>query len=501
MALSSLSDGFIKICIDPSLNVFGEGCRILVEGQMTSAGTAAADKVVCVTSDRDLAQRFGLGSVLTESLRRTFETCPNSISIYALPRNDAPDAVAAVDTITITGPATSDGRIDLYLGDDDYSISVRISAGDTAAQIAALIASAIPANFPYTKSVVGAVITLTARNAGTIGNHLDVIYSNLGTCNGLTPGGVTITFAHGTRGSVNPSPSDYATVVNECCFAAYSLASDDTDWQDNLRDWIRSAWDCDKPQCFGHGYVFNKGTLSAVLASGDNSAELSRMALPATYPILPYLQNAAFAALSACSACTNPELSIQGQTYGLLRAVSMPTNCAPTWEFDEVKQLQAMGFVVTGALVQPGLGQLANPYVFNDVTNYLYDENGKANATYRDASSRRMAAYTADQLAIFLQRYNGLSLFKSAIKPGVLGTNVNLILSEVRKYASSNVGVLFSEFDDINNDIKLGTDFDINPPCVGKPGVLHLNMVYRPPVRISQFNVGLKPALFDNCPR
>lgn len=503
MAQDALSDGFVRLCIDPSLNFFGEGCKILVEGQMTDEGTATPNAVTCVTSELDIIERFGQGSVLTESLRKVFCTCKSGVSVYALPRADAAAAVEAVYTLTVTGPATTDGRVQLYMGEADYAVDIGVDAGDTATEIAAAIVAAISPDFPYVATVAAGVITLTARNGGTIGNHLSVIYTNLGSCTSVTPEGVTIAFAQTTPGSVNPAPNDYATVVNECCFAVYVLSSDDTDWQENLRDWIRSAWDCSKPQCFGHGYVFNKGTLGQVLADGDNSAELSRLALPTNYPVLPYLTNAAYGALSACSTCDNPELNVQGQTYGLLSCINMPESCTPGWSFGEVTQLQTNGFVVSGPATTSGQGNYTSPYIYNDVTNYLRDEKNRPNATFRDASSRRLAAATGVALAEFLQQFNGLAVFtkNTNIRTGIIGTNPRLMLGKIRKWAQDNVGILFSEFDNINEDIQLLTDFEVQPKCVGQPGIFHLNMRYRPPVRGARINVNMVPALFDNCDR
>lgn len=507
MAQDALSDGYVRLCIDPSLNVFGEGCKILVEGQMTDAGNATPDAIICVNSTTDLAEMFGQGSILTESLRKVFCQCPNKLSVYALPRSDAAGSVAAEYTLTVTGPATTDGRIQLFLGDGEYTIDVGVDAGETGADIAANIVALLSEDFPYTAEVGvdddANIITFTARNAGTIGNHLSVIFSNLGSCTSITPDGITLAFAQTVTGTGSPAPTDYATVVNECCFAVYALMADSEDWQTNLRNWIRSAWDCDKPQCFGHGYVFNRGTLGQILADGDNSAELSRVAIPVNYPVFPFFTVAAYAALSACSACDNPELNIQGPTNGLLSCVTMPETCTPGFSYPEIRQLQDAGFVVTGPATSSGQGSFTSPYVYNDVTNYLRDEKNRPNATFRDASSRRLAAVTAVELATMLQQFNGLSLFtkNTNIKEGVRGTNVRLMLAKIRKWSSDNVGIRFSEFDNINEDIQLLTDFQVKPQCVGVPGVLHLYMKYRPPVRIGQVNTYLQPALFDNCPR
>lgn len=506
MAQEALSDGFVNLCIDPGLNFADGTCRVFIEGQVydPEAGCPIVpDVLVRVNSARDVDCQFGSGSVLAEAVKKVMCQCTDRIEVYALPRLDAEDGVAAVYTLTVAGTATEDGRATFFMGDADYNIDFRVRAGNTASEIAALLAAEVQSFFPFSVAVSGAVVTFTAKNAGTVGNHLNVIYNWAGR-SGFAPAGVTFAFAQTVEGSGDPSAPEggYASIIGECCYSCYILLSEDTDWQEAMRDHIRSAWACDKPQCFGHGYVYNIGTVGQILATGDNSGELSRLAHSPDDPIFPYLKVASYAALSCCTACTNPELSIQGPVNGLLSCVSMPATCAAFFSYDEMQQLRENGFVVTGPATI-GTGSLTNPYIFNDVTNYLYDDLGRENATFRDASSRRLAAATAISIAEKLQEFNGLGLFtrNTAIREGVRGTNPRLMLANIRAWAKDNVGVLFSEFDNIDSDIKLQTDFEIAPRCQGKPGQLHLNMRYRPPVRIDRVNVNLQPALLDNCNR
>lgn len=504
MPADVLSDNFVNLCISSEANWFGEGCRILVEGQMTDDGSSVANKIVPVTGQMDIETRFGVGSILSESLKTVFCACPGLwASVYALARVDDAAAVKAVYTLTVTGPATTDGRVTIFWGNDTYKIDIGVDAGDTATVIAQAIADAIPDAFPYEATVAGGVITLTARNAGTISNNLQAIYNWQDRIN-FAPDGVELALDQTVVGvgSFASVEGDYANIVGQCCYDCYILSSDDTDKQEALRDHIRDAWSCDKPQCFGHGYVYNRGTLGQVLADGDNSAELSRMAVCASDPVFPYLKNANYGALSCCVACVNPEVSIQGQTHGLLSCVRQPQSCDACWEWDEIVQLKANHFVVTGP-ANIGSGGLTNPYVFNDVTNYLYDELGRPNATWRDTSSRRLAKATAIEIATELQSFNGLGLFtkNTAIKEKTIGTNPKLMLGRIRAWAKSKIGVLFSEFKNINEDIQVRTDFETQPECVGRPGILHWLFRYRPPVRIVRNNVSLVPELLDNCNR
>jgi phage tail sheath gpL-like len=82
--------------------------------------------------------------------------------------------VAATGPITITGPATAAGTISLYLGGNRVAVSV--ASGDTAAAIATAISAAInaAADLPVTASPASAVVTVTHRHKGEVGNEYDM---------------------------------------------------------------------------------------------------------------------------------------------------------------------------------------------------------------------------------------------------------------------------------------------------------------------------------------
>lgn len=504
MAQDVLSDGFTRLCISTDANFYGRGCKVLVEGQMLATGAATPDKVTEVTGIREINERFGEGSILAETLRTVFRTC-NTLSVFALPRQDAAGAVKATYELTITGPATSPGRFMLYWGDAEYSIDFPVDVDDTSDDIAGKLIEEIPANFPFTATSGGhgGVIRLIAKNAGTVGNGLVPIYNWTDRIN-IAPKGVTLSFNQIFEGSDNPwrTKEHYARELGECCYSCYILSSDDVEWQRGLRDHIRSAWDCEKPQCFGHGYVYNTGTIGQILATGDNSPEFSRMAICPNESVFPYLKNANYGALSCCKGCDNPEINIQGQDNGLLTAIRQPQTCESCWTWEEQENLKENGFVVTGPS-NIGVGSYTHPYVHNDVTNYLYDDLYRENTTYRDVSSRRLAAATAISLAKELQSVNGLSLYtkNTQIPRGVMGTTIPLLTGQIRAWAKSQVGVLFSEFENLDEQLQILDDFQTMPPCQGRPGIIHLKLNYRPPVRVSQINVGLVPQLLDNCDR
>jgi phage tail sheath gpL-like len=508
MSIDSLRSGAIRICFDPSLNAYPNRCRILVEGQMLDSGTAEDGALIKIPSLKDVDLLFGEGSIIAEGLKTAFLCCPAGVmEFYALPWMDATVGAGAkaAYTVTFTGTAESDGRVDLFLVDGRYNTSVRVHEGDTADEIASSVALELnsEAGLPFIAVAAAGVITLTAKNGGTVGNAVNIIY-NWHQRRDYAPVGIDVVVAQTVQGGnvAMPSLPDYAAILGECCYCCIAMLYADDDWQDAMIEYIKSAWDCSKPQCFGHGYTYNYGTFGQIMSSDTNSAEVSRIAHCASDPVAGWQKAAAYAAKSCCSTIDNPEMNIQGPNFGVLGCLHQPESCFQCFTFEEQQVLQATGFVVTVPL-QGGTGSMTSPMIVNDVTNNRYDENGRFNATWWNTSSRRLAAATADQAALVLGTVLGLGLYtkNTTIPAGVRGTNPKMILGAFRTWAKSQIGILFSEFEDIDKDIKLLTDFEVAPKCQGIPGKLWIDFIYRPPVRITNIIINAKPSLLTNCDR
>jgi phage tail sheath gpL-like len=478
---------------------------------MLDTGTAIDGALRRIPALRDVDELFGEGSVIAEGLKAGFGCCPDqALEFYALPHKDASvgATLKAQYDVRFEGEAKSPGRVDIFMGDGRWNISVRVTTGMKDDDIAAAVGHAweMEPGFPFDVSVgdaasgQGNVVRLTAKNAGTVGNCLTPIY-NWHDRLDYAPAGVEMFVQMNQVGAQDPvAPFDYAAVLGECCYCCIGMLYDDPVQQDVMIAYINDAWSCLKPQCFGHGYTYNTGTLGEVLGTFTNSPEVSRIAHCCDDPSWGPLKVAAYTSLSCCSTVDNPEMSIQGPNFGVLNCLAIPESCFQCFTFDEQEQLRQNGFVVTVPLVN-GTGSLTSPMITNDITNNLYDEEGRLNSTWWNVNARRLAAATADSIAIHLNQKTGLGLYtkNTTIPPGIRGTNPRLILGDLRAWAKSNVGILFSEFDNIDKDITLKTDFERAPKCQGIPGKLWVDFVYRPPVRISNIIVNAKPAMLSNC--
>lgn len=555
-----LNDGFVRLCITDEANVAREGCKILIEGaailgsavpptvtilapnmtveqvsgteslkkrgkreaikadeKMLAAvarkkGTAKKDVVIPIVSDRDIDNLFGAGSVLSESLRVAMCTCP-SASFYALPRVPGANATFATIDMTITGTAETAGRFQLYMGEGDWIIDLPVARGDTAAQIGNNLVAEINdlVSFPYaaTSAQAGTTITITftALNAGTVGNDLTIKYNPYGR-DALMAKGISVStpgqFPE-DKGIDDPADQFEYASLGDCCYDCIILADGNPTHQDALDKYLKDAWDCKEGQCFGSGYTYANGTDADEIISEyfTNAETLSKIPLKnGKTNILGYLQAAAYGARSCCEACDRPELSIQGRVNGLLSCLRQPQSCESVFTADEKQKLKDNGFSIVSPVGQ-GIGGLTNLFVENDVTNNLYDANGRLNTTWQSTNSRRMAKKVAILLAEELQKYNGLSLYtkSTAIREGTQGITVPMLKGLLRNWAKNQVGILFSEFDDIDNQIVVQTEAETLPNCAGKPGRIVVFFSYRMPERLSLIMVDVKPRLMDPCAR
>ncbi|MDH2918495.1 MAG: phage tail sheath C-terminal domain-containing protein [Sideroxydans sp.] len=145
--------------------------KTLIVGQRLIAGTVPANTVVEVFSDVDAASFFGRGSV-AHLMARSALQANNYMALSMIALDDAAASVAATATVTFTGTASSAGNATLLVG--DQSVVVAIATGDTPSIIAAALAAQIAKqpDLAITATAALGVVTLTAKNKGTLGNFI-----------------------------------------------------------------------------------------------------------------------------------------------------------------------------------------------------------------------------------------------------------------------------------------------------------------------------------------
>ena len=151
--------------------------RLLLVGQMLTAGTKAAGVPVQIYSPADAALYWGAGSVL-HRMALAAAKVSRYIEVWGIGQADAGSSTAATSTLTIAGTTASAGTTLLVnLGTDQ--VQVGVLQGDTPATLAARIVSTLGAipELPITVAAVAGVVTLTAKNKGTVGNQLQLAAS------------------------------------------------------------------------------------------------------------------------------------------------------------------------------------------------------------------------------------------------------------------------------------------------------------------------------------
>ncbi len=269
----------------------GNRQRTLIVGQRLTAGTVAAGTVVDVFSDAEAAGFFGRGSIAHLMVRAALAANPYlALSVITLDDNGA--GVAATGTVTITGPATAAGVLTVQVGSELVQIAIAVgdSANSTAAALNAQIAK--QPDFPVSASVSGAVVTLTAKHKGTLGNTVRIAASS--TASGLGAAAVAM-----SSGATDPTLATALAAVfasgHDIVISAYADATSLTALRTHL-DAVSGALE----QRGAIGIYGHVGTLSQAtsIAAGVNSGRISGVLVPAAVD-LPYEVAAAYGAVVA----------------------------------------------------------------------------------------------------------------------------------------------------------------------------------------------------------
>jgi phage tail sheath gpL-like len=171
--------------------------RMLIIGQRLTAGTIAQLIPTVVFSDKEAAGYFGEGSIAHLMVRAAIKANAYlDLTVCALD-DSATSPIARVQTIELTGPATSTGVLTLYVGNVRYEVG--INSADTATIVGTALKAALdndPA-LPFTVVHTTGTLVFTAKNKGTVANQIDFAVT-------ITATGLTAVNTATTPGSVDP---------------------------------------------------------------------------------------------------------------------------------------------------------------------------------------------------------------------------------------------------------------------------------------------------------
>lgn len=351
----------------------------LIIGQKTSAGAAAANSVVQVNSVADAIAAGGRGSMLHRMALAWFasnKSTPLFLGVLA----DNSGGVAAQGTITVAGPATAAGTIALYLG--GVQLSIGVNSADTASTIAANIAAAINAalDLPVTASATGAVVTVTFRHKGLVGNTFDMRDSfNDGQA---LPAGVTLTYvAMGgtTAGTTNPVLTTLIATMATMWFQVWAHPYTDATSLTAIENELASRSGPTRA-IDGLAVTSLSGSFSTYTTLGEsrNSQFSSIVAQPGDTPLTPPMEFAAeVAALVAASASADPALPFQ--TLAMSNAIAVPQT--DEFTFSE-RNLFLFDGIATTKVGPGGVVQLERI-----ITTYQLNTSSQPDISYLDATT------------------------------------------------------------------------------------------------------------------
>lgn len=394
---------------------FTQSTRSLLIGQKLSTGDAANGVPILVARTDEAIARFGRGSMLARMHAKFRDSNPTG-EVWCLPLADAAAGVQASGTITVAGPATAAGTINLYIA--GQRVQVAVASGDAATAIATAINTAINAatDLPVTSTVASAVVTCTCRWKGLTGNDITILDSFRGAAGGeLLPTGVTLTYSGSgllTGGTTNPVISAAITAMgdDEYDFVIHpytdstTLDAFSTEYGDSAGRWSWSR------QVYGHCYSALRGTLSALVTAGglrnDPHHTIAGIDNDCPHPCWEYA--AAYGARNAVFIAADPARPTQtGELTGLLAP-----RAGKKFIWSERNSLLGAGiatsYVVSGTI-----------RVERAITTYQKNSFAQADPSYLDSETLHTAAYVLRYLRYAItQKYSRHKLANDGTRYG-----------------------------------------------------------------------------------
>jgi phage tail sheath gpL-like len=383
--------------------------RALIVAQMTAAGTATPNTATISAGVGDAQTKYGINSMAAQMVQ-FYRLSDTFGELWVLPLADAPTAIAATGTITPTGSPTATGVLFLYIGASPINpvITVDLTLGMTPAEMGAAIAEAINAipTCPVTASANAetGVVTVTAVNAGLVGNCIDMRLNYLGPVAGeTTPAGVSIAFGGNpsgtgtllTGGEVNPVlTAGLANLAGDQTFdfviTPYTDPTSTSSMTAFLND-LTGRWSWTQ-ELFGGAWSATRGTLATLNTFGNTLNDQHTQIMGVfDSPTPDYLWAADVASNCAVSIRANPAIPLQDL---VLNALAPPL--ASRFQISERNTLLFDG-IATFIVSDSGSVQIERM-----VTTYQRNPSGAPDNSYLDTETLYTLQFIIRDLRTFL---------------------------------------------------------------------------------------------------
>ena len=174
--------------------------KAFIVGQKLATGTLATGAIQEITRADQAIALFGRGSIGAEQVAY-FKKANRNTPLYVIALPDAGGAVKATGTFTFAGAPSSSVVLRFKIG--GRQVRMTALAGDTVAALATKLAAAINADLDMvvTATAAAAVVTVTSRHGGEVGNEIDL---RVDTKAQPLPAGLTCAVVAMAGGSGNP---------------------------------------------------------------------------------------------------------------------------------------------------------------------------------------------------------------------------------------------------------------------------------------------------------
>lgn len=352
---------------------------VLMVGQKLSSGTKAAGSIDLVTSSSQGRQFYGAGSMLAAMIDKYF--AENKINaLFCIALDDDGAAVDATAEIDLGGSSIEAGTLGYLIAGRRYRVGV--SEGDTPTEIAAALQAAIAADADrqVDAAVNGAddtIVDLTTRNAGAVGNELDVrLDPDL-----ELPTNLTSAITGFSGGSGNPDVSSVITAMGETQYHIVVMPYTDTTNLDAMQTELVDRWGPLR-QNDGQLVSAKRDSVSNLSTFADGRNNEHESTVDCLGPNGPHEWAANLGAVLARELQADPARPMQTVA---LRALSAPAESELRTQ-DEAQQLLSDGIStvksVAGTVVIERIRTTRKLNNFGDPDSSLADVNPKATLSY-----------------------------------------------------------------------------------------------------------------------
>lgn len=353
--------------------------------------TAQPAVPVPVSSIAQAVSLFGAGSILAHMAEAYLSADP-SAELYCLPVADNGSGTKASGSIAITGTTTAAGTVALYIG--GRSIPVAVTSGMSASAVATAIQTAIAAYVdangcaaPVAAAIDGThnyQVDLTANNAGTPGNSIDIRLNYYGLANNeQTPAGISVAVTAMSGGATDPTTSGIAAILGSVNYDFIAIPWTSATALNDMQTMMSNAagrWSYQN-QIYGHVFAAkmdadNTGATNLTFGQGRNDPHMTIVSYEPAPPT-PWFLAAAFMGAFAASSRADPARPTQ--------TLLVPNVKAPP-------KSGQYSFAVQNNLLNAGLALLRyNPdgtcAILRSVTTYQKNQWGATDTSYLDAET------------------------------------------------------------------------------------------------------------------